>query len=112
MKVDFDLLAQGGPLPLKLQYLVVRSLDNNECRSRHQTEIAAYVHNTTLCTLRDVGQGACHGDSGGPLATVGVRKLIGIVSWGYPCARGYPDGFTRVSSYIDWIGNQTGINID
>lgn len=41
------------------------------------------------------------GDSGGPLAENG--KVVGIVSWGMPCARGYPDVYTRVFSFKNWI---------
>lgn len=85
------------------------TIDNDECRDRHTNPFANFVHNSTLCAFRKIGQGACHGDSGGPL--IAGRKLVGLVSWGNPCARGYPDGYTRVSSHIDWISNHTGINV-
>ena len=49
----------------------------------------------------------CHGDSGGPL--VKDRKLIGVISWGIPCAMGVPDQHTRISSYLDWIQENTGV---
>lgn len=41
------------------------------------------------------------GDSGGPLVANGSQ--IGIVSFGRPCAVGYPDVYTRVSSFTSWI---------
>lgn len=44
---------------------------------------------------------ACFGDSGGPLTV--NNELIGITSWVLPCARGAPDGYTRVGNYLDWI---------
>ncbi|GBP15045.1 Trypsin-7 [Eumeta japonica] len=54
---------------------------------------------------------ACTGDSGGPLiADTGKRvyELIGVVSWGYGCARkGFPGIYTRVSKYLDWIKDNT-----
>ncbi|XP_012061803.1 PREDICTED: chymotrypsin-1-like [Atta cephalotes] len=53
-----------------------------------------------ICTLTKEG-GACYGDSGGPL--VANKSQIGIVSFGTPCALGYPDIYTRVSSFIPWI---------
>ncbi len=49
---------------------------------------------------------ACAGDSGGPLTDVvdGVRRQIGIVSWGTGCAlRAYPGVYTRVGAYACWI---------
>lgn len=94
-------------MPEYLQFLKVYTMENDECRNRQQEVLTNFVHNATLCTFRKLGLGSCHGDSGGPLAAGG--KLIGLVSWGYPCARGFPDGFTRVSSYIDWITNHTDI---
>lgn len=41
------------------------------------------------------------GDSGGPLVVNGSQ--VGIVSFGRPCAVGYPDVYTRVSSFTSWI---------
>lgn len=40
-------------------------------------------------------------DSGGPLVL--HNRLIGILSWGNKVNNGFPDGFTRVSAYIEWI---------
>ncbi|KAK1741499.1 trypsin-like serine protease [Skeletonema marinoi] len=46
--------------------------------------------------------GTCQGDSGGPIVI--ASQNVGITSWGVGCGqKGYPDYYTRVSSYIDWI---------
>ncbi|XP_069106986.1 chymotrypsin-1-like [Argopecten irradians] len=46
--------------------------------------------------------GACMGDSGGPLICNG--RLVGITSWGHrSCSVKYPNVYTRVSPYRDWI---------
>ncbi|CAK1548148.1 unnamed protein product [Leptosia nina] len=56
-----------------------------------------------ICTISKKGQGACVGDSGGPLVAKETKKLIGVVSWGVPCAYGSPDVYTNVYAYRDWI---------
>merc|ERR1719339_589101 len=57
-----------------------------------------------------------NGDSGGPMNYVvgGVTQTRGITSFGSStgCETGYPDGYTRVTSYLDWIETNTGIAID
>lgn len=54
---------------------------------------------------------ACNGDSGGPLIVpVGeTYKLAGIVSWGNTNCNTY-GGYTRISSFYEWIRVTTGIN--
>ncbi|KAJ9575984.1 hypothetical protein L9F63_007084, partial [Diploptera punctata] len=53
-------------------------------------------------------KGACNGDSGGPLVSKG--KLVGIASFVVlGCARGFPDIYTNVVNYREWIESETGI---
>ncbi|KAK4873163.1 hypothetical protein RN001_015192 [Aquatica leii] len=66
---------------------------------------AAYpVLNSHICAIGGLGVGACSGDSGGPL--VANNKQVGIVSWALPCALGYPEVYTRISYYYNWIKTQ------
>ncbi|XP_063961428.1 chymotrypsinogen B-like [Lytechinus pictus] len=62
---------------------------------------------TMFCTMYHTGyQGVCTGDSGGPIVQEinGRWTLVGISSWVRECGASYvPNGFTRVSSFIDWI---------
>lgn len=88
----------GDGLPNDLQFINLETIDNTDCAQRQSPNP---IFTTSLCTFTRSGEGACNGDSGGPLVYDGI--LVGIVSWGRPCAIGYPDVFTRVSSYVSWI---------
>lgn len=92
--------AAGGALPNNLQFINLRTIDTNACASQLSPNP---VYTSNICTFTQTGQGACNGDSGGPLVVQGI--LVGVVSWGRPCAVGFPDVFTRVSSYVEWILN-------
>lgn len=58
-------------------------------------------------------QGACLGDSGGPMVVYenNVPTLIGVTSFisGRGCGFGDPTGFARVSRFLTWINSVTGI---
>lgn len=89
-----------GNIPNDLQWITLKSLNTQECQSKHSNNI----YDSEICTFTKSGEGACHGDSGGPLTWNG--KVAGIVSWGRPCAIGYPDVFTRVSAFQDWVNER------
>lgn len=57
--------------------------------------------NVQLCADVD-NQGDCQGDSGGPLFDANDVQ-VGIVSYGYGCARPQEDVYTDVAGYYDWI---------
>ena len=100
-------------LPNTLQAgTVVAIADNNECVARGPDNDYSYEGEITedmLCAI-EAGQGACHGDSGGPLilpagSTVLANGVVGslsnilqedvqvgIVSWGIGCAQGKEKG--------------------
>ncbi|XP_063595478.1 clotting factor G beta subunit-like [Penaeus indicus] len=67
--------------------------------------------NKVLCTLTPY-KDTCQGDSGGPLVVrIDEKKWVqvGIVSYGFECARpDHPGVYTRVSAYLDWISGSTG----
>lgn len=93
--------------PTHLQFLNINTLSNDECRSRLSASQAAQIHNSTLCTLRERGRGACFGDSGSPVTVQG--QVVGVVSWGVPCARGFPDMHARVSVFSQWVQQVSGV---
>jgi len=53
------------------------------------------------------------GDSGGALVvpSSGGFTQIGVVSFvsSAGCASGYPSGYARVTSFVDWIRSNTGL---
>ncbi|MBN3286082.1 MCPT3 protease, partial [Polyodon spathula] len=67
-----------------------------QCRRRWEEKFTEYM----ICGGM-ANNGACKGDSGGPLMCRGVAH--GIVSFGSnPCSE-KPDVYTKISMYMDWI---------
>lgn len=77
----------------------------------HNTCDESFDHSITdnmICAggMVDKKRDACTGDSGGPLTMEndGHWVLIGVVSFGFDCARkNFPGIYTKVSNYYDWI---------
>jgi len=78
-------------------------VSNASCNSSYGGSITARM----ICAgFAGGGKDACQGDSGGPLfATIsGVRKLIGVVSFGEGCAQpNTPGVYARVSQFESFI---------
>lgn len=67
---------------------------------------------TVLCTIGLEEQSTCYGDSEGPLVTkdgfqIGVSSFISING----CHLKFPSVFTRVTSYMPWIREVTGLDL-
>ncbi|KFB50042.1 AGAP011918-PA-like protein [Anopheles sinensis] len=90
-----------------MQYVALRTISNEECKVRFERLQNRIVADSSLCTFSRQTQGTCMGDSGGPLVNDG--ELVGLVSWGIPCAAGYPDVYVRVASFRAWISAMTGV---
>ncbi|CRK89648.1 CLUMA_CG003381, isoform A [Clunio marinus] len=85
----------------------VPTVAQNECEKAYQS--FGGITDRMICAGYVTGQvDACQGDSGGPL--VSSDKLVGVVSWGYGCAKpGYPGVYSRVASVRDWIKTKSGV---
>lgn len=106
-KLSVFVFQRAGPEPTFLQFLRVKTLTNADCRSRHVLPLSKFVDAATLCAMSRKNQGACLLDSGSPLVANG--QLIGVVSWVKYCALGVPDGYARISSFVDWIQEVSGV---
>lgn len=87
-------------LPKILQEVGVDIVSEKDCASS-QFKYGSEIKETMVCAYA-TDKDACQGDSGGPL--VADDELVGIVSWGYGCARsGYPGVYADVASVRSWI---------
>ncbi|XP_004925952.1 chymotrypsin-2 [Bombyx mori] len=124
IKLSYDFVSSGVPVrvagwgrighrePLSEKLLVidVRTIDGEACvRAAAQAAIdfntwAPHVDPAIeLCTFHAKGTGACGGDSGGALTRIDNGLQVGMVSWGFSCARGAPDMFVRISAFRSWL---------
>ena len=111
-RVEARAQGRGRPaaraLPDLLQAVDLPIVDNATCAESYPGRITA----GHVCAGYEQGtMGSCQGDSGGALVVPGGPTRwtqIGIVSFGRGCARPRAYAvYTRVSSYIDWILEQT-----
>ncbi|XP_075531053.1 chymotrypsin-1-like [Dermacentor variabilis] len=94
-----------------LLHAEVVALPDNECRARvpripHPFLRRRPVHPGPAICASGKNQGACDGDSGGPLTLSnddGRTLQVGVVSFGPPCPTSSPTVYARVSSHIKWI---------
>ncbi|XP_025110106.1 trypsin-1-like [Pomacea canaliculata] len=90
--IGWGLLREGGSSSSTLQQASKPIVSDATCRTAYGSSFDA---NTMVCAgvYPTGGIDACQGDSGGPLVVQrnGELHLVGIVSWGYGCARpNYP----------------------
>ncbi|XP_050087925.1 venom protease-like [Anopheles aquasalis] len=107
-------VAFNGPTATKLQEAQVVVLPVDQCAFNYKLYFPNQVFDdTVLCAgFPQGGKDSCQGDSGGPLMLPELSSngqyyyytLIGIVSYGYECARaGFPGVYVKVSAYLPWI---------
>lgn len=105
--------AQASPV---LKYTSLKILPNSDCERIYGNTIIM----NKLCLGAENGESVCQGDSGGALV---MRQeddpsetvyQIGITSFvsNEGCTVNMPQGFTRVSSFLEYIRGITGIAID
>lgn len=83
-----------------LQKLGLKVLSNEQCSSSSY-KYGPMITDSMICAFT-AGKDSCQGDSGGPLVAEG--KLVGVVSWGYGCARpGCPGVYSNVAVLRSWV---------
>ena len=97
-----------------IQEAMVPVIGGDNCSSEYDW-LDHLVVDGMLCAGYERGQiDSCQGDSGGPLVrktenSRGGFELIGIVSWGFGCAKLHlPGVYTDVFYYLDWIRQIAG----
>ncbi|KAH8390662.1 hypothetical protein KR215_009567 [Drosophila sulfurigaster] len=98
-----------------LKYYVVGVLPLDECATqlKELRGSSSIVPQSYIC-LKPSDSSPCNGDSGGPLAIKnpdGHSTLLGLASFVVgACETNKPSVYTRVSSFLSWINNQTEIS--
>lgn len=102
----------GGGISQRLNYANVRVIYNSECEIFYGSDV---IKVSSMCTRGAISStdNGCTGDSGGPLVLENDRTIIGILSFlsSRGCSAGDPAGYTRVTSFLDWITRNTGIEL-
>ncbi|XP_058456874.1 collagenase-like [Malaya genurostris] len=103
----WGLTRDNGAPAQRLQYTTLTVIRNNQCELFYPNG----VQSTTLCCMDDYRDSMCTGDPGGPLVLYNMnRTQIGVRSFTRPnCERMMPVGFARLTEYVDFIRQVTGI---
>jgi secreted trypsin-like serine protease len=93
-----------------LRFVTLPIISNAQCMRTY----GHYIQPTNLCASGANGRSSCPGDSGGPVVSQVNGRIIqiGVVSFGAgDCGSGFPVGFARVTSFLDWIDRNTDVTI-
>ncbi|XP_073821498.1 trypsin-1-like [Musca autumnalis] len=91
-----------------LRQVEVPIFNHQECSEKYK-RFGGVTERMICAGYIEGGKDACQGDSGGPLVN-GDGVLVGVVSWGYGCARPeYPGIYSRVAYVRDWIRENSGV---
>lgn len=102
----------SSSLPNALQIVDIPYVDSKTCEKQFQVALGnseTYLDETMFCAGYPEGKkDACQGDSGGPVFTIDSATkehiLVGVVSWGYGCARPNLAGvYSNVATGRDWV---------
>ncbi|XP_067644878.1 collagenase-like [Eurosta solidaginis] len=94
-----------------LQLANFKVISNEACA---QVYGSSSIDTGKICTSTVNRIGICDGDSGGPLVLASSKLQIGIMSFTSHrgCERDELAAHTRVTSYLDWIQENTGLRLN
>jgi len=110
----WGLTTEDGAGATKLREVQLKGISSTSCNTSYG---GAITKNMICAGWVGGGKDSCQGDSGGPLVykytpagtTTAKYACIGVVSFGYGCARnGYPGIYTKVSNYLSYINSNIG----
>ena len=104
---EYDSSIEEGDFPNELNEVQLPMVSPLTCRNTFPNDFSS-VDNPLCAGYLAGGKDSCQGDSGGPLIidVEGTPKLVGVVSWGYGCARIMSYGiYTNVSEYATWLSD-------
>lgn len=94
----------------------LKKVDNPVVSNKECNDLYGIITDEHICTGSEGPQGICFGDSGssvnwrrpdGKLVQVGINSFIA-----YDCESEYPNGETRVTSYLDFLAENTNAVIE
>ncbi|KAM8709565.1 hypothetical protein ACLKA7_016380 [Drosophila subpalustris] len=79
------------------------------CQATYGSAVAS---NNVICIATPNKSSTCQGDSGGPLVLNSNKVLVGVTSFvsSAGCQSGASSGFTRVTSFLNWIKEKSGVS--
>merc|ERR550519_1007563 len=86
--------------------------DTNGDGVETEVSMAGTISADMLCAEAE-GKDSCQGDSGGPFTVdvEGQHHLVGVVSWGFGCAKaGLPGVYSSVSAQREWVDQKINAN--
>merc|ERR1712018_427790 len=90
--------SEGGSISSTLKAVTVPHVTDESC---NESYTGAVVGDVMICA-GEAGKDSCQGDSGGPMTSGDYH--VGIVSWGYGCARaGYPGVYSQTDAFLSFI---------
>lgn len=103
----------------ELRWTKMNLMPLDECM-KYKDHYVEDMNKDHICTRKTEGM-PCGGDSGSVIVSSKTHKILGIVSYvkdaengidmGYnDCDSDIPVASSRISSYIDWISNKTGVD--